>query len=222
MVDFRLILRYAWQQVGESFGSGPYKSPITSCPFKAIVGTAWRDAAKIVFPGHQHYQNCGVQSARQIVEQASGQPLPDSELEFLNKAIDTCGVEKEKNHPKDSGGSDAGRRQCILKQYGVASKIEDASLENVDRALRDGKGVIISADVAVLWQHRPGVPPQTVRHAVVVTHGHYDQDGNLAGVWVNDTGIGQRYFLTTEQLGDALDSGSLELNITDHRIWPNN
>lgn len=82
--------------------------------------------------------------------------------------------------------------------------------------------MIVSADVQVLWNGRVPPPTPTGRHAVVLTHGDYDQNGNLTGVFVNDTGIDKRYRLSVDELEDVLDSGSGSMNVTDNPIWPDN
>lgn len=122
----------------------------------------------------------------------------------------------------DSGATTVDQRQCVLATYGIGSTIQTATVENVDAALRDGRGVIISADVSVLWKGQDRFDPtQRGGHAVVVTHGGYDENGNLLGVYVNDTGIGSRYFLSKTQLQDALASRAVKkINVTNDRIWP--
>jgi len=100
--------------------------------------------------------------------------------------------------------------------------LQPATVANVDSALRDGKGVIMSSDADTLWATQ-GFPPGVGgggRHAVVITNGLYDGDGKMTGVHVNDTGTGTQYTLTNAQLKDCLDSGSGTLNVTDQRIWP--
>jgi hypothetical protein len=161
-----------------------------------------------------------LQSSRQLIEQAKRVCLDKTELQFMEDAITSCNAEKNKDHPNNSGGTSAKVRQCVMKKNGVSSSIQDATLENVDLALRKRQGVIMSADVEVLWENQ-GVPPQPGRHAVVITHGEYSQDGNLTGVYINDTGINKRYFLTADELSDCLQSGSGQLNVTDNPIWPN-
>lgn len=209
-----------WKQIKGLFPPTPYKSPILACPVKPIVGQVWRENARDVFPGQQSYQNCGIQSSRQIIEQAQHMCLKDTEREFLEKAIASCGAAVGVPHPDESGGTSAEKRRCIMGQFGVESTVQKATVENVDAALRQGKGVIISADVNVLWKDQQGIAPQSGRHAVVLTHGGYDADGNLLGVYVNDTGIDKRYYLTTDELSDVLDSGSKAINVTDKPIWP--
>lgn len=213
-------LKKALKLVESVFGDQSYKSAIQPCPIKDIVGSNWKYAAESIFPGHQSYQNCGVQASRQIIEQALGKCLNKTELDFLNDAIGTCDVTKGSPHPNESGGTNANDRQCILKQYGIESSVESASVSTVDKALRDRKGVIISADVQVLWNGRVPPPTPAGGHAVVLTHGDYDSDGNLTGVFVNDTGIGERYRLSVDELEDVLDSGSGSINVTNKAIWP--
>ena len=191
---------------------------VEDCPLSGEVNENWQEGAESVFPGQQSYQNCGVQSSREIIEQAKGQCLSETELEFLNNAIDTCKVDKAANHPLDSGGTNAKKRKCLLKSYGIDSTVEDASVENVEKFLKDRKGVIISADVEHLWDVF-GVK-QTGRHAIVVTNGKYDRDGNLLGVYINDTGINKRYYVRSDRLKDILKSGSGQMNVTSNPIWP--
>ncbi|HEX7689585.1 MAG TPA: hypothetical protein VF453_17895 [Burkholderiaceae bacterium] len=214
----------AWNSVKNFFAEIPSHLPCIPCLFKraGIVGPNWTKAANDVFPGQQSYQNCGVQSSRQIVEQAKGK-LSKTELQFLDDAIASCGAEKDAtNHPADSGGTGAPQRQCIMKQYGVDSSIENATVSNVDDALRNGKGVIMSSDADTLWGTQGIAASGAGRHAVLLTNGLYDSNGKLTGVGVNDTGIGRQYTLTVSQLDACLKSGSGVINVTNARIWPSN
>ena len=223
LADDGASLGSAWNSVKNFFAEIPAHMPCIPCLFKkaAVVGPNWTAAVNKVFPGQQSYQNCGLQSSRQIVEQAKG-PLGKTELQFMDDAIASCGVSQEANHPADSGASSAPQRQCVLQQYGVPSTVESATVANVDDALRKGKGVIMSTKADVLWATQ-GFPPGVGgggRHAVVLSNGIYDGSGKMTGVHVNDTGTGTQYTLTNAQLQDCLDSGSRKLNVTDDRIWP--
>lgn len=223
-MDIESSLASAWTAVKDFFAEIPAHLPCIPCLFKKagnIVGDKWKQAVDAVFPGQQSYQNCGLQSTRQIVTQAKG-PLAKTELQYMDDAIASCGVSQAANHPDDSGGTSAGQRQCVMNQYGVPSSLQPATVANVDSALRDGKGVIMSSDADTLWATQ-GFPPGVGgggRHAVVITNGLYDVDGKMTGVHVNDTGTGTQYTLTNAQLKDCLDSGSGTLNVTDQRIWP--
>jgi len=224
MSDITQKLSAAWSSVKDFFAEIPAKLPCIPCMFKQpIVGKNWKKAVDDVFPGQQSFQNCGLQSSRQIVEEAKGK-LAKTEEQFLDDAIASCGALQAANHPADSGGTSAAARQCVMQQYGVPSSLVPATVANVDDALRNGKGVIMSSDADVLWgtQGSPAGMGGGGRHAVVLTNGLYDADGKMTGVHVNDTGTGTQYTLTTAQLKDCLDSGSGTLNVTDQRIWPTN
>ncbi|MGN6529601.1 MAG: hypothetical protein ACTHL8_24675 [Burkholderiaceae bacterium] len=218
-------LSSAWGAVKNFFAEIPSHLPCIPCLFKKaqIVGPNWKKAVNDVFPGQQSYQNCGLQSSRQIVDQAQGK-LAKTELKFMDDAIASCGARQAANHPDDSGATSAASRQCVMQQYGVPSSIEPATVANVDSALRERKGVIMSASSDVLWGTQ-GIAEGAGGgglHAVVLTNGLYDASGNMTGVHVNDTGTGTQYTLTTAQLKDCLDSGSGKLNVTDKPIWPSN
>ena len=214
-------LKSAWAAVTSLFSETPAKGPCIPCAAarKPIVGPQWEKAAGDVFPGQQSYGNCGVQSARQLVEQAKGK-VNKTEKQFLDDAVTSCSVSTSPD-PTQSGGSNSAKRRCIMQQYGVSSSIADANIANVDAALRDGKGVIITADAKTLWATQ-GIPGPSGMHAVVITNGIYDSTGKLTGVDINDTGVGTRYALSTQELDTAMKSGTGLMNVTDDRIWPTN
>jgi len=204
----------AWGAVKKNFAETPAKGPCIPCAAakKNPVGAKWRKDAGDVFPGHQSYNDCGLEASRQVVEQVKGK-LDMSERQFMDNAIATCTVD-------DDGGANALDRQCVMQQYGVRSTVEKADITNVDAALRDGKGVIVTADSKLLWGMQGISSQQGVPHAVLLTNGIYDDTGKMTGVWVNDTGIGQRYPMSTDDLATALKSGTGKMNVTDNPIWP--
>ena len=205
----------AWAAAQTKFSETPAKGPCIPCAAKKKknpVGAKWKKDAAGVFPGHQKYQDCGLEASRQIIEQAKGK-LNVSEHQFMDDAITMCNVDSD-------GGANGLDRQCVMQQYGVSSKLQDANVANVDAALRDGKGVIVNADSKTLW-HMQGIETDTGDpHAVLLSEGIYDDTGKMTGVWVNDTGIGQRYPLSTDELAKGLKSGSGLMNVTDKPIWP--
>jgi len=223
-MDDDASLASAWTSVKTFFAEIPAKMPCIPCLFKkaAIVGPKWTKAVNDVFPGQQSYNNCGLQSSREIIEQAKGKIANKTEQQFMEDAIASCGARQAANHPDESSASSAAARQCVMQQNGVPSTIQPATVANVDDALRNGKGVIMSSNSDVLWGTQ-GFPPGAGGgggHAVVLTNGIYDSAGKMTGVHVNDTGTGTQYTLTNAQLKDCLDSGSGKLNVTDARIWP--
>lgn len=224
MADPTASAKSAWSAVGKKFSETPAKGPCIPCQAKKKknpVGPKWEKDAKDVFPGQQSYNNCGVQSARQVVEQAKGK-VNKTESQFLNDAISSCGVYSDSSNPSLSGTTSPLSRQCVMQQYGVSSTIEHANIANVDAALREGKGVIISADSAKLWSLQ-GLPAgDGGGHAVLLTNAIYDSTGKMTGVDVNDTGVGMRYAMSTDDLETAMKSGSGWMNVTTNPIWPSN
>jgi uncharacterized Zn-binding protein involved in type VI secretion len=146
------------------------------------------------FPGQQSFDNCGVQSAGQIIFLATGQH--PSETEILNKAI-------ANGLAAPGGGTGPGGRQALLQEYGVPSDVAPTTRAALGQALRDGKPVIVSADAGRLWND-----PQYLGsgHAVTVTGGTFDGAGNLQTVTVNDTGIGQRHVMSADDFFRATDN----------------
>src|SRR5262249_419811 len=136
------------------------------------------DAAKKVFPGQQHFNNCGIQSSAQIIGQATGKrpdeiPLLASAIE--NKLADSGGVTAPvcpQTIPQIAGASSLTQNQRLLAAYSVPSTVEPYSRQVLANAIWQQKGVIAEIDVskANWWQ-----PPASGGHAVVVTDGDFDK-----------------------------------------------
>ena len=153
-------------------------------------------------PTQQSYNNCGVESARQIINQATGKKLTEDEL--LQAALDDGLADRgdPTNVPpgspprKQDGITIPEQRQAILGgwgDYSVDSTIEASSLDNISQALSSGKGVIADVDAHYLWENIPGIkqPNFGAFHAVTITGIEYDSNGNIVNIIINDTGTGQ-------------------------------
>ena len=151
-----------------------------------LIGEFAAVGAVTVFPGKQHFGNCGVQSSQQLIHQATGQN-PD-ENAILGLAL---GGGFAENNADDSlrGGTTAATRQALLNEYGVSSTIVNVPTEaDLADALKQNKGVIASVEVGTLW----GCTNPVGGHAIVVTEGDFDASGKLTHVYINDTGMGQQ------------------------------
>jgi uncharacterized Zn-binding protein involved in type VI secretion len=130
----------------------------------------------------QSYQNCGVESCRQIINQANGSAVGEDQL--LDQSF-ASGNADNKPLRKDAGGTSPDQRQQILAQNGVASTQQPNSMDNIMQGVAEKKGVITSHDAGRLWG-----PPNTGGHALLVTGVEYDANGNPTNVITNDTGKG--------------------------------
>ena len=152
----------------------------------------------------QSYNNCGVESSRQIIGQSTGAPPTQEGL--LGQAIgsglasqpalgSTAGNPPVTVTPQNqmffSGGTSTPTIATLLTNNGVpASTIPPAAtgpaLSDIETAVAQGRGVVAPLNVSGL----PGWGAQTGGHAVVVTGVQYDDAGNVTNVIYNDTGIG--------------------------------
>lgn len=186
---------------------------MTPPEIRAALGAA-------AFPGQQNFNNCGVQSSGEIIFLATGERIPEADL--LNESIAAgragAGVPGD---PASPGGTTAEQRQAILAAHGVESDVVPTSREAMADALRDGRGVIVNVDAGTLWG-----TDQHGGHAVVVTDGTYDADGNLETVTVNDTGNGTRRTMPADELFNATEArednnqGASEMNVTRDPVMP--
>ncbi|MEZ6138324.1 MAG: PAAR domain-containing protein [Pirellulaceae bacterium] len=159
----------------------------------------------------QSYQNCGVESVRQIINQVTGESVDEDTL--LDEAMDANDADREATRA-DSGGTSPASREDILARHGVDSSQQDATLENILNAVGTGRGVITSHDVSVLWG-----PGNSGGHAILVTGVEFDEHGQPETFITNDTGTGTcgaRY--PADVFMASLRPGR-PVNVTDEPIW---
>ena len=152
-----------------------------------LIGEFAAAGAVTVFPGKQHFGNCGVQSSQQLIHQATGQN-PD-ENAILSLAI-AGGYASDSQDDHERGGTGAASRQALLKEYGVNSSITaNPTNEQLGEALKDNRGVIAAVDAGALWGDSRF---NGDGHAVTITEGDFSETGELTHVYINDTGTGQQ------------------------------
>jgi hypothetical protein len=137
--------------------------------------------AQTLFPGHQHYENCAVQSSQQIIHQATGTNYSETQMEQV--AVSP----KNSGYKRDSGTPDYGEA-IILQNGGVPAHMEAQTTQNLDQALANGQGVITNHDAGELWNDSRY---DGSGHAVNTTGAVQDSDGNTLAYVINDTGNGQ-------------------------------
>jgi len=161
----------------------------------------------------QSFNNCGVESSRQII-MASGRNI--SEASLLSQSIANGDADNNAN-PTQRGGTSPSGRSNILTNNGVANHTETASRQNIMQAVAEGRGVITSHDAGRLW----GNPAfNGSGHAVLVTGVQFDANGNPVNVIINDTGQGIcSNSVAAPQFFGSLRAGR-DLNSTDNPVFP--
>lgn len=186
-----------------------------------LVGTAFCQAAasgRASGATQQSYNNCGVESSRQIINRATGSNLTEEGL--LRSSIDQQLAVGGPGQPLAfaDGGTNALTRQAILANSGVPSTVMATNPENLGLALSRGQGVIASLDASKLWG--PPTPPGSL-HAITVTGIEYDDAGNRVAVMINDTGSGQcGQRVPARQFDEAAAAHThSQLNVTTNPIF---
>jgi uncharacterized Zn-binding protein involved in type VI secretion len=171
----------------------------------------------------QSYNNCGVESSRQIINQANNSNITEDDL--LQWALDNR--QAERGDPpvpvgtpprlKD-GGTYPKQRQAILAHGGVSSTIEAGNLDNLGQALSSGKGVMTDLNPGILWNDTNYIHDW---HVVLVTGIEYDDNGNITHVIINDTGTGAcSESIPVDTLNNAINNGEgSTLNVTNNPIF---
>jgi len=156
-----------------------------------LIGVYAGVAAAVVWPGKQKFGNCGVQSCKQIIHQMTG---ADYEEEPLLKYAIKHGWVISDPILSNQGGIHPFDMRKMLDHFNIDSFVYSApSLSVLDSdfavTLRINKGIIISLNADILW----GKSPITCSpHAVLITEGEFDGQGNLTHVYINDTGAGEQ------------------------------
>lgn len=114
-----------------------------------LIGEFAAVGAATVFPGPQHFGNCGVQSSQQLIHQATGQN-PDENTILAVALAGGYAENSAKKHERGATGADS--RQGLLQEYGVASTvIYNPTKADISTALKENKGIIANVDAGTLW-----------------------------------------------------------------------
>lgn len=166
----------------------------------------------------QSYNNCGVESARQIISVATGTTPTQEGL--LNQSMANGDANQVPGNLFASGGTDPASRQNILANNGVASTQVPNDAGNLESAVAGGNGVIMSVWAGNMpnWAGQ-GLAPNTGGHAIVVTGIEYDDDGNPVNAIINDTGVGQCSRSVPFSALQGAARSDRPLNVTTNPIW---
>ena len=165
----------------------------------------------------QSYNNCGVESSRQLINRANGSNVSENQL--LQTAINKQWASGTPGSAPvfADGGTVPATRQSILANAGLTSTVQVNTADALGLAMSRGQGTIASIDAAPLWG---GSTPPGALHAVTVTGVQYDDAGNPTHVVINDTGTGlcgQSVPIATWNAAVAAHPAS-RLNVTDKSI----
>jgi hypothetical protein len=154
----------------------------------------------------QSYGNCGVESARIIINRATGKKVTEDGL--LDWAIEhgLADGPGDPAHRYNGGATLDDQTEKTLREHGVESTRERQTMENIAQAVAEGKGVITAHKTSTLWDDRK----YDGNHVVNVTGLVYDSNGNLVSVVTLDTGTGN--------CATIVPAGRYEASL---RSWPN-
>jgi uncharacterized Zn-binding protein involved in type VI secretion len=203
------------------FIGGPEVGVLVGDPHEA-AGECW-DMAKGRADNSvtQSYSNCGVESARMIVNHATDASVTEDAMFDLatskgwaKSVVDPA--TKKMDRFKSGGTPDKGR-QSILGAYGVSSTSMSQNMASIEQAVAEGKGIISIHKVGVLWK-----TTQEGTHAVNTTGIRYGPDGKPQSVYVADTSGNGRQGCLTELPVDRYEkslSSYWKMNVTDGPVW---
>lgn len=166
----------------------------------------------------QSYNNCGVESSRQIISVATG-TTPSQEA-LLNQSMANGDANQVPGNLHASGGTSPDTRQNILANNGVPSSQQPNTPGSLESAVGGGNGVIMSVWAGNMpnWAGQ-GLAPNSGGHAILITGIEYDDNGTPINAIINDTGMGQ----CSQSVPWASLQGAARtdrpLNVTNNPIW---
>lgn len=171
----------------------------------------------------QSYNNCGVESARQIINQVNPDS-PVSQEGLLQEAFQHHDATEVANNLYQSGGTTPQGRVNILERNNVPSHTETGSMDNLAQSVAEGRGVIAAVMAGTMWPvsapQAKGPPPGEGPHAILVTGVEFDEQGNIKNVIINDTGTGQcGVSVPAATFEQALSERGASHVVTDDPIW---
>lgn len=175
----------------------------------------------------QSYNNCGVESSRQLINHATDADVSEDAL--LQQAIDNGWAADKAGDgtiQRPDGGTSASDRINILGANGVAAEtVVNPQAEAFELALSNGQGAIVALDAAALWPTTApnvGAMPAGSWHAVQVTGITYDDNGDIVEYTLNDTGTGQCGVVVDKATFDTATNAYTWQNetvVTSNPIW---
>lgn len=199
------------------FIGGPSVGVVLGNPEEARRACQAAAAGRTSGTTQQSYQNCGVESSRQLVNRATGGSVNENAI--LDRAMNNNWAERVTDASgatvyADSGGTNYLERQSILGSYGVTSTTPVQNMDTIQQAVAEGRGVISSHEAGALWG-----TTQQGGHAVTTTGVRYGADGKPVSVFINDTGSGEcGREVPVGQYQGSLRAGG-HINVTDASIW---
>lgn len=160
-------------------------------------------------PAQQSYQNCAVQSAQQLIRQATGKNYSEAEMEALANDPGNSGYDRNRGTPIKG-------IKTVLKNGWVKAGMVGAKPKTIQKAITKGKGVITAHDAGKLWNDAGSLG---AGHAVVTTGFLKDENGNTLAYVINDTGTGDKArTVPAAQYEGSLMKGKT-VTVTKKKIW---
>lgn len=144
----------------------------------------------------QSYDNCALESARQIIQQVRGSTITQEDL--MAQALANGWAARGAAGPDQmylSGSSDWTGRVALLGANGVTAVGVGPTMEIMEDYVSQGAGVMVDVYAGSMPNWQAAVPGAFAvgegPHTVLVTGVEYDADGKPINVFINDTGLGQ-------------------------------
>jgi hypothetical protein len=166
--------------------------------------------------------NCGLESWRNLINrERAAQGLPAMTEDELIAEAQRNGWAGDHPGKPNKGATNALDRVKMLEEHGIPAETKPQSVDAIEQAVRNGKGVSVSVHPYWHGDHVKPDPddPSSQLHEVAVTGVEYDAEGKVVAFFVNDTAQGICALrIPAAELDRALEKRGA-VTVTKARVW---
>ncbi len=170
----------------------------------------------------QSYGNCGLETWRNLInKERAAKGLPPMTEDQLLDEQQKSGRAANAPGAHNNGAISPANQAAMLEEKGIPAETRPQSIEEIEKAVREGKGVGVSVHPYWWGDYVKPNPDDAASwlHAIAVTGVEYDEHGNVAAFIVNDTGLGQCGLrIPVDEFDKALEK-RIKMTVTKRKVW---
>lgn len=140
------------------------------------------------------YEGCCALSTIANINKILGRTVEENQVVNLASSLGICDTSYSGKENKFNGGmNDEGITRMLSGIYGVETRIEknsNLSIDELGNYIKSGHIVTVGLDAGALWKNGVDKPTGKANHQVLLTKVSYDNNGNIVGFYMADTGRG--------------------------------
>ncbi|MCA9799506.1 MAG: C39 family peptidase [Cyanobacteria bacterium HKST-UBA04] len=161
---------------------------------------------------------CGLVSTANVLKLAGKEEV--TEKQIVEEAM-SQGLCTDSADPNQSGGSSPQGWEQLMNNHGVSASSKQASMDEVGKDAKEGKGVVMAVNAETLWGEGGGSGPSGggdgLNHAITLT-GTIEKGGQTLGYIVTDSASGKKAQFVPKDLMEQATGGQTEATVTNDSL----